>query len=243
VVRASRALGKRGTADSFTVASREIVWQSGTGRVIRQGDVVKIEGMRGRYTVAGRQPFLPDAVALHTAAYAAMRYVAPERVHLRRKATATRQSISAGTVPASTERERAMPTKQETKPTKVKVQYVCNGRVMPQGQNSLSSVAYQYTNGVKEGEPRISSADLRSLLATLGVEDPKVPGWKVTLPNAVKVEAKKLTGEAPAPPVKAEAPKKATAAKKQTPGQKARDRKADVTPIPKARARKARKSA
>lgn len=98
------------------------------------------------------------------------------------------------------------------------VQYVCGGRTMPEGQNKLSSVAYQYTAGVKAGERRISSAELAKLLKRLGVSDPKQPGWSVELPNGVKVECKQA-GARPvlATPRKARA-KSPAAAKKQTAG-------------------------
>lgn len=157
-------------------------------------------------------------------------------------------------------------TKTKAKTTsgpRVAVQFICNGRVMPDNQNRLSSVAYQYTNGVKDGTPRISSADLKALLTKIGVGDLRTPPWTATLPNGAFIECvapgtkTAFIGEAKKARAKKAAPAKAPAATKapakpkgkvakQTPGAKARaatkapakKTAKQVTPLPKKAAAK-----
>lgn len=115
------------------------------------------------------------------------------------------------TAPKKAAPRKAAPNKKATAAKRAPVRYVCDGRVMPDNQNRLSSIAYQYTNGIKKGERRIGSAELGALLKKLGVADPKAPGWKVELPNGVKVEARTGGGTIAAP---ARAAAKATPVKK-----------------------------
>lgn len=94
-----------------------------------------------------------------------------------------------------------------------RARYICAGRVMPDNQNSVSSIAYQYTRGI--GGPdvrRLSSTALRAVLADLGVADPKAPPWKATLPNGVELEAV-VDGTVPV----TEAPKRRTPAEEAAP--------------------------
>ena len=51
---------------------------------------------------------------------------------------------------------------------------------------SLAWVALEHTKNIS-GPAHLSTDALRGVLADLGVADPKVPGWQVTLPNGVHV--------------------------------------------------------
>lgn len=80
---------------------RDVIWRSGTGRVIRAGDYVKVDGLRGNWQVAPTvQPFLPDAVQVYDLGPAGnwlghTRTIAPERLHVRRNATGRAQARAA----------------------------------------------------------------------------------------------------------------------------------------------------
>jgi hypothetical protein len=71
------------------------------------------------------------------------------------------------------------------------VQYTKDGSPISASQNKLSSMAYWYTGGIDGDAPRVSTARFLELLQELGVEDPRQPGWEVTLPNGKKLGAKK----------------------------------------------------
>lgn len=61
---------------------------------------------------------------------------------------------------------------------------------MPDSQNKLASVAYYHTAEVEPGEPRISTAALRTILANEGVDEPEAAPWgPVTLSNGVVLAA------------------------------------------------------
>lgn len=71
------------------------------------------------------------------------------------------------------------------------VRFFRDDRPMPDRHNVLSSVAYQCTKGIN-GKPRLSTVELRTLLADAGVEDPSAAEWKVTLPNGVVLETRTI---------------------------------------------------
>lgn len=130
---------------------------------------------------------------------------------------------------------------------KPSVVFVCDGRLMPKGQDRLSSVAYQYTRKIGGDDVRrITTEQLRALLAELGVADPKAAPWKVKLPNGAVIECKLGTApaapepsarKAPAAKKVAAAPRPAKAAKAKKSAAKKRASSApQVTPIPKKRA-------
>ncbi len=96
------------------------------------------------------------------------------------------------------------------------VRYFIGERDLSDTQNRLSCIAYQGTKDIVKGSPRIGVADLKPILAKLGVEDPEGgKPWKVTLPNGIVVGCKADSGVAS----KAKAPAKAAA--KKAPAKKA----------------------
>jgi hypothetical protein len=64
--------------------------------------------------------------------------------------------------------------------------------------NKFSCLAWQYTKGVTEGAPRITSEDLRKLLTEAGITAPETSEWSLTLPNGVTLAAKFETAHKPA---------------------------------------------
>lgn len=138
------------------------------------------------------------------------------------------------------------------------LRYFRNGKPMSDVHNQLGHIASMHTKGIEADKPRIPAAQLVSILADLGVTEPREPGWMVDLPNGVTLEAraegepsqyqgevapsrprkpaasKKADEAAPVAPKGTEArtpAKKASKATKRTPGQKARAAK---TTTPKA---------
>ena len=70
------------------------------------------------------------------------------------------------------------------------VRYSHDGKPCSDSQNRLSSCAWFFTRGISEATPdRIGVAELVEVLATLGVTDPREPGWSVELPNGVRLSA------------------------------------------------------
>lgn len=65
------------------------------------------------------------------------------------------------------------------------VRYCKNGQPMNDGDNCLSSVAYQATKGLADGRPRIGTKELRDLLTGAGIDLSKP--WEVTLPNGTVI--------------------------------------------------------
>lgn len=82
-------------------------------------------------------------------------------------------------------------------PARPAVRFFHDGKPMPDSQNKLASVAYQFTKGIGGADvKRIGTADLVALLAKAGITDPAGSAWEHTLPNGVKIEARVV--EAPA---------------------------------------------
>ena len=78
----------------MTMTERRRVYESGTGRVVRVGDLVRVNGLRGRWLVTERQPFA-EAVQVYAVGTSGrwtggVRFVAADRLHVRRTATAAR---------------------------------------------------------------------------------------------------------------------------------------------------------
>lgn len=67
-----------------------------------------------------------------------------------------------------------------------------DGKPQTDVQNKLSSIAYDFTKDVVDGQPRIGVADFRKLLAEAGVADPDGTAWKVTLTNGHVIESKAI---------------------------------------------------
>jgi len=75
--------------------------------------------------------------------------------------------------------------KARAKRAAVAVQFFHDGRPLPASQNKLSTVAYDYTKGIKADSPRLTTNELRVLLAERGIDDPNEPGWECMLPNGI----------------------------------------------------------
>lgn len=72
-------------------AAGQVVWANNAGRVVRTHDLVRVDGLRGYYAVAARQPW-PDTIAIVGCDRSGrwttgFRFVTPDRVHVRRAAT------------------------------------------------------------------------------------------------------------------------------------------------------------
>lgn len=74
----------------------------------------------------------------------------------------------------------------------VTVRFFHDDKPMPNSQNKLSSVAYYFTKGIKRGADRISTEDLRAIIAKAGVANPANTEWELTLANGVKLHTKRL---------------------------------------------------
>lgn len=68
--------------------------------------------------------------------------------------------------------------------------FLRDGKAMSPASNKFSCLAYQCTKGVDGDRPRISTDELRTILAGLGVDDPAATEWEVTLSNGVTIGAK-----------------------------------------------------
>jgi DNA mismatch endonuclease, patch repair protein len=126
-------------------------------------------------------------------------------------------------------------------------------QTMKDRKYTLGYAAFRHTAGIGgQAVKRITTGDLRALLAKAGVADPDhATGWTATLPNGVVLGAVTAAEAAKMPsvprPRKAAAAKKAPAAKKATrtlasvkkaPAKKAAPAKRQATPIPKGSTRK-----
>lgn len=121
------------------------------------------------------------------------------------------------------------------------IRFTHDGKLVSATQNKLSSVAWFYTKPLGKGGGRMKVAELKKLLAELGVSDPMTPGWSVKLPNEVTLGAVK-EGETPTPIEKPTQPKLSTAkATKATKAAKATAKKSPAKKSP-AKKRAAKKS-
>lgn len=76
------------------------------------------------------------------------------------------------------------------------VQFTHDGKPIAVSQNKLSSVAWFYTKPLGDHGGRMSTSQLKALLASEGVDDPFTPGWSVKLDNGITIGAIVFSGAA-----------------------------------------------
>lgn len=119
------------------------------------------------------------------------------------------------------------------------IRFTHDGKLVAASQNKLSSVAWFYTKPLGGGGGRMKVKELLDALKKLGVSDPNVAGWSVTLPNGVTLGAVK-DGETPKPVDKPKAEKAAKATKTTAKKSTATKAPAKAKPTPKKQTAKAK---